>query len=155
MGTTIDVGETSHAEKAARVPQRAGRCRLRRVSSAGQEEAAKAPLANLRRRSRHRGSGQLEETLKWQQPSYLTPETKNGSTIRIDRIKSDPKRYAVYFHCQTNLVDSFKEMYGDTFTYEENRALHFTIENRIPEEELRQCIAMALTYHQKKRKSSI
>jgi hypothetical protein len=31
-----------------------------------------------------KGVGALEETLKWGQPSYLTPETKSGSTIRID-----------------------------------------------------------------------
>ena len=31
-----------------------------------------------------KGVGALEETLKWGQPSYLTPQTKSGSTIRID-----------------------------------------------------------------------
>ena len=30
------------------------------------------------------GIGTLEETLKWGQPSYLTPETKSGRTLRID-----------------------------------------------------------------------
>ena len=29
------------------------------------------------------GVGQLEETLKWGEPSYLTPTTKSGSTVRI------------------------------------------------------------------------
>ena len=51
-----------------------------------------------------RGVGALQETLKWGQPSYLTPETKSGSTIRIDQVKSAPGQYAVYFHCQTNLL---------------------------------------------------
>lgn len=27
--------------------------------------------------------GELEETLKWGEPSYLTPKSKSGSTIRI------------------------------------------------------------------------
>jgi hypothetical protein len=53
------------------------------------------------------GVGALEETLKWGQPSYLTPETKSGSTIRIDRVKSSASQYAVYFHCQTDLVETF------------------------------------------------
>jgi hypothetical protein len=44
------------------------------------------------------GVGKVEETLKWGQPSYLTPETKSGSTIRIDRVKSSASQYAVYFH---------------------------------------------------------
>ena len=57
------------------------------------------------------GVGALEETLKWGQPSYLTPETKSGSTIRIDQVKSDTDQVAIYFHCQTNLVETFRELY--------------------------------------------
>jgi hypothetical protein len=53
------------------------------------------------------GVGALQETLKWGQPNYLTPETKSGSTIRIDQVKSSADRYAVYFHCQTDLVETF------------------------------------------------
>src|SRR3954463_5692258 len=53
-----------------------------------------------------KGVGVVEETLKWGQPSYLTPETKSGSTIRIDQVKAEAGQYAVYFHCQTNLVET-------------------------------------------------
>src|SRR5689334_4397219 len=55
------------------------------------------------------GVGAIEEALKWGQPSYLTSETGSGSTIRIDGVKSVPNQYAVYFHCQTNLVETFRE----------------------------------------------
>ena len=48
------------------------------------------------------GVGALEETLKWGQPSYLTTESKSGSTIRIDQVKAEAGGYAVYFHCQTD-----------------------------------------------------
>ena len=58
-----------------------------------------------------KGVGALEETLKWGQPSYLTPESKSGSTIRIDQVKAEAGRYAVYFHCQTDLVETFRELY--------------------------------------------
>ena len=58
-----------------------------------------------------KGVGALQETLKWGQPSYLTTETKSGSTIRIDRVKSVANQYAVYFHCQTDLVETFRELY--------------------------------------------
>ena len=57
-----------------------------------------------------KGVGALQETLKWGQPSYLTAATGSGSTIRIDRIKSAANQYAVYFHCQTNLVETFREL---------------------------------------------
>ncbi len=58
-----------------------------------------------------KGVGALQETLKWGQPSYLTPQTKSGSTIRIDQVKSAANQYAVYFHCQTDLVETFRELY--------------------------------------------
>jgi hypothetical protein len=54
------------------------------------------------------GVGALHETLKWGQPSYLTPESKSGSTIRIDQVKSAANQYAIYFHCQTDLVETFR-----------------------------------------------
>ena len=57
------------------------------------------------------GVGKLEETLKWGQPSYLTTQSKSGSLIRISQMKSREGKYAMYFHCQTTLVDTFKEMY--------------------------------------------
>ena len=98
------------------------------------------------------GVGALEETLKWGQPSYLTPETKSGSTIRIDRLKSSANQYAVYFHCQTDLVETFREMYPTELSYEGNRSIILNAEDAIPEAELRHCVALALTYHLKKRK---
>lgn len=93
------------------------------------------------------GVGELEETLKWGQPSYLTTQSKSGTTIRIDQDKSDPEQYAMYVHCQTTLVDSFKEMYGDQLRFEGNRSIVFNAADEIPKEALSHCIAMALTYH--------
>lgn len=94
------------------------------------------------------GVGELEETLKWQQPSYLTPKTKSGSTIRIAPTGAkSTSDYAMYFICHTDLVERFRALFGNTFQYEGNRALEFSLGSEIPENELRQCIAMALTYH--------
>jgi len=99
-----------------------------------------------------RGVGALEETLKWGQPSYLTPETKSGSTIRIDRIRSAAGQYAVYFHCQTNLVETFRELYPDEFSYGGNRCIILNAVDDVPEPALRHCVALALTYHLNRRK---
>jgi hypothetical protein len=41
----------------------------------------------------------------------------------------------------------------DKFRFEGNRAILFNLEDKIPVHELRQCIAMALTYHLDKKKS--
>jgi hypothetical protein len=35
--------------------------------------------------SHTKGVGEIEETLKWGQPSYLTIKPKSGTTIRIDQ----------------------------------------------------------------------
>jgi Domain of unknown function (DU1801) len=101
-----------------------------------------------------KGVGALQETLKWGQPSYLTTETKSGSTIRIDRVKSIANQYAVYFHCQTDLVETFRELYPTQFRYGGNRSILLDATEEIPEPELRHCVALALTYHLRKRKTA-
>ncbi|CAB1084335.1 hypothetical protein D1AOALGA4SA_11860 [Olavius algarvensis Delta 1 endosymbiont] len=99
------------------------------------------------------GVGELEETLKWGQPSYLTPQSKSGSTIRLGREKKTQGDYAIYFKCQTTLVPTFREQFQDKFRYEGNRAILFRIDDKVPVRELKRCIAMALTYHLRKKKS--
>ena len=97
-----------------------------------------------------KGVGAIEEALKWGQPSYLTSESKSGSTIRIDQVKAVPNQYAVYFHCQTNLVETFRELYPD-LKYSGNRAILLDAADKLPEAELRHCVGLALTYHLRKK----
>jgi len=86
----------------------------------------------------------IEETLKWGEPGYIT---KTGSTIRMDWKKSKPDQYALYFHCKTKLVDTFKELYKNRFKFEGNRAIVFNINDKIPSNELKHCISLSLNYH--------
>jgi len=86
----------------------------------------------------------LEETLKWGEPAYIS---KSGSTIRINWKQNNPEQYAMYFHCKTKLVDTFRERYKDIFNYEGNRAIVFNINDKIPVNELKNCIKLALRYH--------
>jgi hypothetical protein len=121
-------------------------------------EPLKAKLLALRRlildaAAATRGVGELEETLKWGQPSYLTAATKSGSTIRIDRPKTSANQYALYFHCQTDLVATFRELYPKALTTAGNRAILFNVDDDIPEAVLRHCLGLALTYHLRKRKT--
>ncbi|WP_084029704.1 DUF1801 domain-containing protein [Bradyrhizobium sp. LMTR 3] len=97
------------------------------------------------------GVGALEETLKWGQPSYLTTESKSGSTIRIDQVKDEAGRYAVYFHCQTDLVETFRELYPE-LRYGGNRSILLDAGEKLPAAALRHCVGLALTYHARKRK---
>jgi len=87
---------------------------------------------------------ELEETLKWGEPSYLT---ESGSTIRIDWKESKPDQYAVYFHCKTKLIETFKEIYRNTFTFEGNRAIILNENEAVPINALKHCFELSLTYH--------
>src|SRR6267378_2561735 len=87
-----------------------------------------------------KGVGALQETLKWGQPSYFTAETNSGSTVRIDRVKASGNQYAVYFHCQTNLVETFRDLYPELH-YSGNRAILLDAKEKLPEAELRHCVA--------------
>lgn len=89
------------------------------------------------------GIDALEETLKWGEPSYIA---KNGSTIRLDYKESTPKQVCLYFNCKTRLIETFKEVYGNTFDYSGNRAIILPLGKEIPVKELSHCISMALRY---------
>ncbi len=93
------------------------------------------------------GVGPVEETLKWGEPSYLT---KKGSTIRIGWKQSKPDQYAMYFHCRSMLVETFRELYEGTFNFEGNRAIVFSEEDEVSVDRLKHCISLALTYHRRK-----
>ena len=99
------------------------------------------------------GVGPVTETLKWGEPAYLTEASKSGTTVRIAWKAKSPKQYAMYFHCQTNLVDTFRALFPDEFTYDGNRAIVFEQSDAVPEKPLSHCIAMALTYHRDKRQA--
>ena len=93
------------------------------------------------------GIPHLEETLKWGEPSYLA---KKGSTLRMDWKEKSPDQYALYFKCTSQLVSTIQEVFGEDFKYEKTRAILFDLDDEIPEEKLKACITMALTYHKVK-----
>jgi len=89
----------------------------------------------------------LEESLKWGQPAYRVP---GGSPIRLGWSKKEPQGCAIFFHCQTSLVETFRTLFGDRLTYEGSRAIVFPADEEIPEAVVNQCITLALTYHKVK-----
>lgn len=96
--------------------------------------------------------GEIEETLKWGQPSYLPKTPRTGTTVRIHTMKSPDDGYAMFFHCQTGLVDGFRSRYGDELTFEGNRAVVFPKGERVPKAALKHCVEDALTYHARKKR---
>jgi hypothetical protein len=93
--------------------------------------------------------GELLETLKWGDPAYLPKRPRVGTTVRINALKGSTDRYAMYVHCQTTLMDQYRLLYPETFAFDGQRALLFSVSEPVPEAALRHCIALALTYHRK------
>lgn len=95
----------------------------------------------------------FEETLKWGEPSYLV---KGGSTIRMDWKEKSPDQYALYFNCNSRLVETYRELYSDILTFEGNRAIVFNLADDLSESveginsAVKHCLQMALKYHQLK-----
>ena len=89
-------------------------------------------------------TNKIEESLKWGQPSYTC---KGASPIRIDRFEKD--KIAMFFHCQTTLVETFRKLFANDLVFSKNRAIVLDPKKELPVEKLKICIEMALTYHNK------
>ena len=112
-------------------------------------QATKSTLIKLRELiytvAQEQNLGAVEESLKWGEPSY---NVINGSSIRID---SKGASCYLFFHCQSKLVSTFRELYSHNLTFEGNRAIVLNSEKPLPEYPLKACIKLALTYHSVKR----
>ena len=89
--------------------------------------------------------GRLEEALRWGQPSYLTPETKSGSTLRLGIPKSGG--FALFVHCQTSLISDYCAAFPDATNIEGKRAILFKNRKEIDPNRQKWLIRQALTYH--------
>jgi hypothetical protein len=72
-----------------------------------------------------------------------------GTTVRIDGIKGRDDAIGMYFHCQTTLVSTIRELYPELGDSQGNRAIVFSLGRELPEDTIRHCVAQALTYHLK------
>lgn len=101
------------------------------------------------------GAGEIIETLKWGQPAYLPKRPRVGTTIRIGALggvgaaggAGGEGQFAMFVHCQTTLIETYRERYGGDLVLQGNRAVVFTAGQRVAEDVLRHCIGLALTYH--------
>ena len=95
------------------------------------------------------GVGTLTETLKWNQPAYLTDQTGSGTTIRLGAGR--PDHVSVYTHCQTTVMSDLRLMHPDAFVFEKNRAVHMPVSVPLPKDALYSLFHQALTYHLRKK----
>ena len=95
-------------------------------------------------------AGRITETLKWGEPAYLTSAPKSGTTIRLAWSPKRPETAGIFVNCQTTLLDEWRELYGGTLDLVGNREIRLPLGHPLPKDPIRHCIAMALTYHQRK-----
>jgi hypothetical protein len=90
--------------------------------------------------------GSIEETLRWGEPAYITTRRKTGSTIRlgVERTSGMP---ALFFNCNTTLVEGFRNQFGSALKYSKNRAVLIDRTDAEIKSAMSICIASALTYH--------
>ncbi|KPA21925.1 hypothetical protein shim_18100 [Shimia sp. SK013] len=91
------------------------------------------------------GALPIEESLKWGQPSFAPPK-RDGTPIRLGWSADAPDRIAMLVHCQTTVVEAWRERFGDAFTYDGSRALFVPLDAPLDTDALRHAIALALTY---------
>ena len=88
--------------------------------------------------------GELSEVLRWGQLSYLTVKPQTGSMIRLGMSKSG--KPAMFFHCGTSLIETYRAQYSHEFEFEGNRAVVLTSSVSSTKAALAHCVEQALTY---------
>ncbi|TGL86948.1 hypothetical protein EHQ68_15335 [Leptospira congkakensis] len=90
--------------------------------------------------------GEIEECLKWAEPSFLTPKTKSGSTIRIAKVNE--VEFALYFNCKTTIAKEIAIEFPE-WNCDGRRALYFKANQKLSKAKLIVCLKKALLYHKR------
>jgi len=90
-----------------------------------------------------KGVKTLEESLKWNEPSF---RSNIGSPVRFGWNSKIADHFGIYFVCTTSLIETFKQLYSDIFTFDGNRALIFTANESLQIEAIDHCLELALRY---------
>ncbi|MEM6652020.1 MAG: DUF1801 domain-containing protein [Pseudomonadota bacterium] len=98
----------------------------------------------------HAEIGPLIETLKWGEPSYLPKRSRTGTTIRLGWDEAG-QVIRLFVHCQTTLIKDWRDRYEPELKFVGNRELRLPTNRPLPIAALKHCVAMALTYHLRKR----
>lgn len=96
--------------------------------------------------------GPLEETLKWGDPAYLPKHPRIGTTLRLGWSEGAKAGVTLFVPCQTRLIDLYRARFSTGFEYDGSRAVRMSLDAPLPEAEVQQMAAMALTYHRDKRR---
>ncbi|TGK82630.1 hypothetical protein EHQ24_10915 [Leptospira noumeaensis] len=90
--------------------------------------------------------GEIEECLKWGEPSFLTPKTKSGSTIRMAKVNEF--EFALYFNCKTTIAQEIAMEFPE-LNCDGRRAVYFSVSKKLSKAKLIACLKKALLYHKR------
>lgn len=90
-----------------------------------------------------KGVGALEETLKWGQPSYLTPETKSGTTLRLAVTKTGG--FCIFVPCTCRVVPHFYALLPQSLCHDGTRDILFDAKRDMSDAWIDLFITSALT----------
>jgi len=96
--------------------------------------------------------GTLTETTKWSEPAHLTEQTKAGVTLRIAWKAKRPDEYALFVNCQSGVLDTLRTL-NPNLNCEGNRGIWFDLNQPCPDDDIRLCAQVALTWHANKRRA--
>ena len=88
--------------------------------------------------------GRVEETLKWGQPSYATPDTRAATPIRLGVTKSGD--VGIFTHCQSTVMSDFRALAPPKMRFDGNRALLLPPSEPIVINDITPLIRAALSY---------
>lgn len=88
--------------------------------------------------------GDVTETLRWGQPSYVTSR-RAGASLRLGVPKTGG--FALYTHCQTSLIADFSTAFPNADKVEGTRAIHFDDVSQVDAARHGMLIRAILTYH--------
>ena len=94
--------------------------------------------------------GALSETLKWGEPSYVPKKPRTGTAVRLAWTPKVADTISLFVNCQTSLIADWRALYEDQLCFVGNREVRLPLEGCLPDQTLRHCVEMALTYHLRK-----
>jgi hypothetical protein len=96
--------------------------------------------------------GPLDETLKWQQPSWRPKRPRTGSTLRMSWQAAAPDTLNFFVDCKTDLAARMQSLYPDIGTNDGQRKITLPLTRPLPESALMYLAEMTFTYHRAKRR---
>ena len=91
--------------------------------------------------------GQVDESLKWGSPSYVSTTPRVGTPIRLDRVTNSDVDVGVFVHCQSRVVEHFRLVHADTYRLDGTRGLLLNAHEDLPKDAVVDFMSLVLTYH--------